>query len=763
MATDPARRHLWQLPTFAAGLAAAVASVAAFPPPPPDPSAAFTKAVAELKQALEKKPAAAADADRLRAELAPQADRFPEMQAKVRLLLGTADLLLAEQAPADRERWVSAADHFAKVEAGKLDEEDARRLAYRAAKAAAALGTGDPKALAAALTNPPADEAMEGERLRLLGECLLRQTPPDPKRAAAALAQYVGGAVKLPAAEADRVKLQLADAFQAAGEPDKAKPWLAAVAKSGTAELQSRARLGLANLLAADGDWAEAVARYEEAVQARTLPADQLAAAKYQLGVGLTKTGKPTLAVPAFEAAAEAGGPAVVAARVRLAELALADPAGRGNRTAAVDRLDALAKAVADAGSEATPHVTRPQIQAAFEQGIQVCQTEGDFAAAVKAADLSAGVLPPGRDRQRRAEVLVAWAATLAGAEAAGKLKQAAADYAALAGDVSRTDRAQLLRQAADLYRKGGDAGAAVALTDQLAATPGVPADVAAAALLDKGEAQLAAGQFADAAESLKKAMAGSGPAAGVARVKLGLAHLQQAKAQAKTAPTEAASQFDLGLSLLGQAAGAAADSPAGRDAHQQALFELGKVLLSRQNLPEAEARFRQLVQAYPGGTQSGPGQLYLGSVLLLLARGDGAGGRPPADADAKLAEAAKLFEGLANGADEMLKREGGIRLVNAVLLQQKYDEVPGLCDRLAQPHHGKVQELIFLSMAYKAHEFAKRPEKAKETRVRMEELFARLADGDFPGGTAEYTRGYWETQWFEPLRRASGRGAAVK
>ncbi len=762
MATDPARRHLWQLPTFAAGLAASVAALAAFPPPPPDPSAAFTKAVAELKQALDKKPAAAADADRLRAELAPQADHFPEMQAKVRLLLGTADLLLAEQSPADRGRWVSAADHFAKADAGKLDEEDGRRLAHRTAKAAAALGTGDPKALAAALTNPPADEVMEGERLRLLGECLLRQTPPEPKRAAAALVQYLGGAVKLPAAETARVKLQLAEAFQAAGEPDKAKPWLAEVAKSDTAELQARARLSLANLLAADGDWAEAVVRYEEAVQARTLPADQLAAAKYQLGVGLTKTGKPTLAVPAFEAAAEAGGPAVVAARVRLAELALADPAGRGNRTAAVDRLDTLAKAVADAGGEFA-HVTRPQIQAAFEQGIQVCQTEGDFAAAVRAAGLSAGVLPPGRDRQRRAEVLTAWAATLTGAEATGKLKQAAADTAALAGDVSRADRGQLLRQAADLYRKAGDAGAAVALTDQLTAAPGVPADVAAAAWLDKGEAQLAAGQFADAVESLKKAMAGSGPAAGVARVKLGLSHLQQAKAQAKTAPTEAATQFDLGLSLLGQAAGAAADSPAGREAHQQALFELGKVLLSRQNLPEAEARFRQLVQAYPGGPQSGAGQLYLGSVLLLTARGDGASGRPPADADAKLAEAAALFAGLADGPDDYLKREGGIRLVNAVLLQQKYDEVPGLCDRLSQPHRGKVQELIFLSMAYKAHEFAKRPEKAKETRVRMEELFARLGETDFPGGTAEYTRGYWETQWFEPLRKAGGRGAAVK
>jgi tetratricopeptide (TPR) repeat protein len=286
-----------------------------------------------------------------------------------------------------------------------------------------------------------------------------------------------------------------------------------------------------------------------------------------------------------------------------------------------------------------------------------------------------------------------------------------------------------------------------------------VPPDVAAAAWLDKGEAQLAGGKFADAAESLKKAMAGTGPAAGVARVKLGLAHLHQARATAKTAPTESAAQFDLGLTLLTQAAGATADTPTGREAHQQALFELGKVLLSRQNLPEAEARFRQLVQTYPGGPQSGPGQLYLGSVLLLLARGDGTG-RPPADADAKLAEAVKLFEGLANGADDYLKREGGIRLVNAVLLQQKYDEVPGLCDRLAQPYRGKVQELILLSMAYKAHEYARRPEKAAATRVQMEELFARLADSDFPGGTAEYTRAYWESQWFEPLRRASGQAA---
>ena len=763
MATDPARpRHLWQLPTFAAGLVAAVASLAAFPPPPPDPSAAFTRAVAALAQAVDKKPPAAADAERLAPAVAEQADRFPDLQAKVRLLLGSADLLLAEAAPADADRWAAAADHFSKCDPARLDDADARKLAYRSAKCDAALGRGDARDLVGRLAAPPAGEELEGERLRLLGDCYLRLAPPDRKKAAAALHGYLSGAVRLPAADAARYKLVLADAYQAGGEPDKAKPWLTDLAKAAPPELQTRAKFQLAGLAAADGDWADAVGRYEEAVQGRGLPADQMAAAHYQLGVGLTKTGRPTLAAPAFEKAAEAGGANAVAARVRLAELAVADPAGRGRRRPAVDRLEAVARAVAGVPGDLPPTVTRPQVEAVFEEGIQVCLNEGDFLSAVRACTLAAGVLPSGRDRQRRAEALVAWAVALGQSpDASAKRKEAAADLAALAADPARADRGPLLRQAADLLRKAGDPAAAVALTDQLVAAPGVAPDVAAAAWLDKGEALLAGGNFLDAAESLKKAMAGTGPAAGVARVKLGLAHLQQAKATARIAPAgspaaaDAAAQFDLGLTLLTQAAAATADTPAAREAHQQALFELGKVLLSRQNVPDAEARFRQLVQAYPGGPQSGPGQLYLGSCLLLLARGDGAGGRPPADADAKLAEAVKLFEALANGSDDYLKREGAIRLVNAVLLQQKYDEVPGLCDRLAQPYRGRVQELILLSMAYKAHEYAKRPEKAATTRAQMEDLFARLGDSDFPGGTAEYTRGYWVGQWFEPLRRA--------
>ena len=97
------------------------------------------------------------------------------------------------------------------------------------------------------------------------------------------------------------------------------------------------------------------------------------------------------------------------------------------------------------------------------------------------------------------------------------------------------------------------------------------------------------------------------------------------------------------------------------------------------------------------------------------------------------------------------LRTQADVRLANTTLLLKKYDDMPELCEKLATRYTGKVEELIVLSMLYSAYRAVDRAEPAARVLIRMEKVFNALTD--FPGGTEEYTREYWQKQWFEPLK----------
>jgi FimV-like protein len=766
MATDTAaappahsrRRNFWQLPTFVLGVAAAVAAYAAFPPPPVTPADRLGRQLAELRQAIDRRPVNRGTVEVLASQAAAAAEQFPESAPLIHFLVGSGYLALAETVPADPDAWSLAATHLARVEEDGLpDPLDRQRLAFRRAKAVAAVGAGDPAALLPTLANPPPGEDPDGERRRLLADVALRTDPPDLRRARDELHAYLTGPVRMPAPTLARYRLRLSEVYLALNEPDKARTWLKEVGTAAPPDVQAQARVQLARMAAAENNWPEAVRLYETAQQTPGLPAEQRAAIHYQTGVGYVHLRDPAAAAPHFEQAAAGSGPVAVAAAVRLAELILRDPTARGIRSKAVDLLD---RAVPPAqGSEfRNPYLSADEVRAAFEEAITVCLNEAEYGTAVRAATAYGKVAAGGRDRERRAEVNAAWAAVLhrsAGpAQAAARFKEAADDYLhAAAGYPTPDGKADLLRRAADCLRRAGDTASAEAVIDQLTRTPGMPEDAQAAAWLEKGEILLAGGRFPEGVEALQKAMAG--PSAAVARVRLAVAHLDQAKQKGATpaARAEAQALTAFAQQLLTQAANTTAVTQPEREAHRQALYELGKLLLTQGNFPDAEARFRQLLQAHPTGPSAGPAKLYLGSCLLLLARGAHQDSRPPADADRKLDEALKLFRELSESDDEFLKTQADIRLANATLMLKRYDDMPALCERLAERYRGKVEELIVLSMLYSAYAYAERPEPAARTFERMREVFARLGPDAFPGGPEEYTREYWVTTWFEPRK----------
>ena len=72
---------------------------------------------------------------------------------------------------------------------------------------------------------------------------------------------------------------------------------------------------------------------------------------------------------------------------------------------------------------------------------------------------------------------------------------------------------------------------------------------------------------------------------------------LPEKPAESATTPqaqSEATGMFEFGRRELTLATNAPADTPGERSAHEQALFELGKLLLNQGSYADAEARFRQ-------------------------------------------------------------------------------------------------------------------------------------------------------------------------
>jgi TolA-binding protein len=756
------------LPTFALGVAAAAAAWINFPLAPPSPAALFNRDLGDLKQALDSRPIDRAHAEALVAKVAGAADQFPAEAARAHFLAGSAYAALAEAAPTETARWTDATEQFKLVDAAQLaDPNNPARFRYRQALTRAALGTGDANELIPILSKPPLGEELAGERRRLLADVCLRAEPKDLKRASEELTTYLSGPTQLPADELARYKLKLGEALVGLNEAEKGRNWLTDAAKGGPADVRASAVLQLGRLAASENNWTEAVKQYEAALAAPGLPADQRAALLYQTGAGLVQLKMPPAARTYFERAAKEPGPVAVAALVRLAELTLRDGNFRGNRAKAIDYLDTAIGSLPAGTAFRNPYLTVTEVQAVFEEAVQVCLNEAEYGSATRAATTYGKVSAPGRDREKRAEANAAWAAALhqvpaTATQAAAKFKEAATDYAALAETYpTPAGQVDLLRRAVACFRQAGDSASAATVLERITKMPGLPADVVAASWLDRGEMLLNGGKLVEAAAALEKAMAGPGPAVHAARVKLAMVYVDRAKRIVPNTPAaqvEARKLVELAQNLMSQEANATPDSPAERDAQQQALFELGKLLLQQGTVADAEARFRQLIQLHPAGTLAGQARLYLGSCLLLIARGDHLGGRPPADADSKLTEAAKLFQALADSPDEFLRTQADVRLANATLLLKKYDEMPALCEKLATRYKGKVEELIVLSMLYSSYRFADRPEPAARVLNRMEEVFAKLPDGQFRGGAEEYTREYWKKQWFEPLKGSGKR-----
>jgi len=761
--TRAPRRHIWQLPMFALGLAAAMVAWKTFPPKPESPGDGYRRELAALADQLEKKPVDPGALESQSQKVAANVDQYPSEAARGYFLLGSASMVLAENGSAEAadSNWLKATEQFTKCDPQLLAEKvDQVRYAFRAAKAAAATKVGLPDRLIPSLLAIPPGEDV-GERSRLLGETYLRLTPPDVRKARDELTSYLSGSYRGNPSTSAKLKLTLADLCTQLHEPEKTRAWLKEIGTAAPPEMQAMAKVQLARLAAADGKWEDAVKLFAAAQAIPGLPADQLGMIRYETGRCLLSLKNPTEAVAYFQQASTGGGAAAVASAIKLAELRSQDPAGKGHRAESADYLETAVKSIRG-GEFKNPHLSIDDLRNTFEEVIRVAISEGDYEAALRAVAAYSSVAESRKDLQLRAEIYRAWAMSLGNksenaVQSAETWRKAANDFTALANfHPSAPAKLEFYRKAANAFRQAKDEMAALNALQSIDSVTGLTPELTAGVSLDKGDMLMGAQKFPEACDAYKQAIAAGGVAGTQAQLKLARAHIDEGRRRLATAQGtqagEARGLIELGQNLLAQMANKTFETLPEREAQQEAVYDLGKMLMG-QNLVDSEARFRQLIQLDPAGPYAEKAKLWLGSCLLLLARGEHKGGVPPQDADRKLTEALGLFHELSQSKLPYIQAQADIRIVNVTLMLKKYDEMPALCNRLTERYKQRPEELIVLGMLYTSYVRSERADLAARTVARMQDSFAKIPEPSFLGGMEEFTRAYW-LRWFEQVKR---------
>jgi tetratricopeptide (TPR) repeat protein len=768
---SPTAARLWQVPAFLVGLAAFLAAWQGWLPlGQRDPSAAFLADLAALREAAGKPNASRDEIRGLVDRVSKAAEGFPEHGPAAHFALGSGYVRLAELTPDPAEAqtaWALAYQHFdaLKPDQAPPDPADQSRLTFRAAKArAATLGpnatAGQINQTRSLLGHVPLGEP-PGEAYRLVAELALRLNPPDANGAKAALIAYIGGAdLATPPSSIVRAKLRLSEVHLLLGESDQARKWLSQIGPDAPPDVLAPAKAQLARILMSEGDWAGAVKEWEIVRAAPGLPPGLKSLSAYYLGVCrlMTRPPDPAAAAKLFEEAAKADGPEGPASAVRLADLHFRSPDANRHRAAA-GLLTAAIKKLTGPTGYSNPLLPITETQAAFELGLQALLTDGAFETAAQLAETYKAVALPGRDREKRAEVLAAWGESLkkSGGDFKPKLAAAADEYLTLAAAQPQAEgKADLLRRAAGLYRQAGNSKAAIAALEQVVALPDLPDAIVGPVWLEYAEVLTVAhpDKPEEVIRAFNKAMAAGGPAGMTTRYKLARSLLD----------TRDPRMAPLGLALLEQVAGQTSVGPAEAETHERALVELAYEYIQARNYQEAEARLSIQLSRYPTGPEAGLAKLLKGICLLQMA----AAKAKPTDPDPPLApkmrqDALKLFReivedvekrekiGPVSDRDRWLWVQASIRICQTHLELGQPDEVLKAAAPVIERHRGTVYELIVLSLIWHAHKQAERPDLQARTKERMREVFNQLKDkpGAFQTTNNEYSREYWERVWF--------------
>ncbi len=783
MATDPAApssvarpdptRNLWQVPALLLGLGAFVSvwQGVLFAYSPVDE---FIKNMVALKDEYEK---AQPNPMELKNKLNKVAAgvETAEQAPLGRFYLGSGYVKLAEITPNPDEAhgyWTLARQHFGLVSEKQLsDPADGARFLFRATKVQAAVGLPADVTIAeivrlvgVLVAAPPGEDT--GETHRLIANLALRATPPDLQRAKSELAQYLTTGIATPTASLNRGQLQLADLCLKTGESKRAIDLLEPLVKDATvpSDVAIPARALLAKALMDDNNFRFAGKEWEMLRGMSGVPPSIRLTAAYQFGVCKLKSAEFDAAARLFEEAARGEGAEAVAAaaKIQLADVRLRDPIPARRQTAVALLADAV-KATRNFAEYDPSLVSLADAQAVFERTVSVLLADDAFEPALKVTKAYTAICSPGRDSEKRAEVLGAWAAALQKekGDAQPKFKAAAAEYVTLAGLQPKTEaKMDLLRRAASFYRQGGDAGAAVTQVREALKLPDIPEALLVPVWVELADALLAANRPDEVWRVFNDIMASTNvPLSTTVRYRLARQFVDSR--HPGLVPT--------GRALFEQIANQENVSAAEREFHERALTELAHAQIREGNFTEAEVRLRKQldIYPYPRAPESGSAYLLLGVCLLQRAKNV-----QPADAKKLRDEALGVFKQIVTDCDKAALKRGQpktdrekqladlaawLRLQAALRVLQTYqqmrmpNELLNEAPLLREQYRNSVEDLIIGSLMYHAYKQLGKSADALNTREQMRDVFDKLPPSAFTQPTGEYSRDYWLKEWFAP------------
>ena len=355
-----------------------------------------------------------------------------------------------------------------------------------------------------------------------------------------------------------------------------------------------------------------------------------------------------------------------------------------------------------------------------------------------------------------RAEAFVAWGESLkkTGGDSNRKFASAADDYAALAAlRTADTDKADLYRKAAGLYKKAGNINAAIAVCEQTVKLPKLPADVLGPVLLEYADALLAVNKPDAALKALQNVLLLEGSSATTARYRM-------ARSLIDSRVTE---KVQLGVDLMDQVAKAETVTAAEQEMHERSLVDVAHAYIQKGEFAEAESRLAKQVKLYPTGVESSLGKLLLG--VCLVQRADSRAKPPAANPAKNRDEALKLFkqvvadvevrakENTPMERDPWLRTQANLRVLQTYQQMSRPYDVLKDGDLLRREFAGTADELIVLSLMYHAYKLLDKSEGSLSIQSQMREAFEKMKDkpGVFWAKAGEYSREYWEKVWFPP------------
>jgi tetratricopeptide (TPR) repeat protein len=763
---DPTR-HLWQVPVLLLGIVAFLSVWQGWVPlGRNDPAAQFSREITALKNSYEK---AAPDATELKAllsKVATNVDTYPESGPLARFHLGSGYVRLAEMTANPEEArgyWTLARQHFERVTDKQLrDPVDAPKLAFRSAKARAAIGLPNdaPQAdltllITVLSATPPGEDA--GETRRLIADLALRQNPPDLALAKISLTQYLTATgIATPSESLARARFRLGDIFLRTREYDQARKWLSQIGTDAPVDVLAPAKAELARVLMAEGDFVSAAKELEILRAAPGIPPLYRTGAAYDLALCKVKARDIDAATKLFEEAAKGNSDEARAAAVQLADIYLRGADATRHKLAASLLADSV-RGVATPGAYKNELVPINEVQATFELAVATLIADRDFENALKVAENYANISAAGRDREKRADVLAGWGASLQRDKAASevwqaKTKAAADEYAALAAfQPNTTGKLEMLRRAATLYRQAEQPTSAVVHLKQAVRLPGIPENVTGPLWVELADALLAAKQPDEVWKVFSEIMAGEKPTSTATRYRLARQFVD----------SRHAGLVPIGRSLFEQIAKQQNITPDEREFHERSLTELANDLIRQGNFADAESRLRTQLDVYPNGPEAELGKLLLGVCLLQRAAATTVA-QP--DAGKMRTEAVGLFKQIVTKCDaierrnnKLTDREAWLRLQASLRVLQTYQQMRKPQDLLyeAAPmldrYKGTVDELIVLSLVFHAFRQMNDEGKARSTRDLMKDAFDKLPATAFTQAAGEYSRDYWLKVWFAP------------